>query len=91
MIFLWFHLPTTFFTAVVLKLHAPEAPEEFLQTQLAEPHPLEFLICRSRMEPAICMFNKLLGGAHAASQGGAHVPIKLGQLFYGIRKTKEIR
>lgn len=54
---------------MVLTLHASEALEAFIKTQPAEPHPLELLLCRFRVELTICIFNKLLEGDDAASQG----------------------
>ena len=55
---------------MVLKLQrVSAAPEEFVKLQLAGPHPLEVLICNSRVQTTICIFNKLLGVADAASQG----------------------
>lgn len=56
---------------MVLKLqHASEALEKFIKTQLAEHHPLEFLMYRSSIEPTICIFNNpsISCGADAASQ-----------------------
>lgn len=50
---------------------------------------LEPLICRSRMELTICIFNKLLDGADAASQWTTLWEME--QLLSGMRETKRIR
>ena len=60
-----------------------------MKTQLTRLHFLEPLICRSRMELTICIFNKLLDGADAASQWTTLWELE--QLLSGMRETKRIR
>lgn len=72
---------------MILKfLHASEAHEKCIKTQLTRLY-LEFLICRSRMELTICIFNK--DGADAPSQWTTLW--ELGQLLSGMRETNRIR
>ena len=73
---------------MILKfLHASEAHEKCIKIQLTRLYFLEFLICRSRMELTICIFNKY--GADAPSQWTTLW--ELGQLLSGMRETNRIR
>lgn len=75
---------------MILKfLHASKAHKKCIKTQLTTLYFLEFLICRSRMELTICISNKLLDGADAASQWTTLW--ELGQLLSGMRETNRIR
>ena len=73
---------------MILKfLHASEAHEKCIKIQLTRLYFLEFLICRSRMELTICIFNKY--DADAPSQWTTLW--ELGQLLSGMRETNRIR